>query len=77
MKYLFHYILPTPNKIWEDKDKAQQTSLKTQVFFRENRSTTYLTTTLSKLFCIISVNIYIFLKSLTYQKINRIRIFTT
>ena len=33
MKYLFHYVLPTPNKIWEDKDKAQQTSVKTQVFF--------------------------------------------
>ena len=36
MKYLFHYILPTPNKIWEDKDKTQQTSVKTQVFFHEN-----------------------------------------
>ena len=35
---------------------------------------TYLSTTPSRSFCIISVNIF-FLKSLTHEKINRVQIF--
>ena len=34
MKYLFYFMRPTPNKIWEDKaNKTQQISVTTQVFF--------------------------------------------
>ena len=39
--------------------KAQQISVKTQVFFRKNRTTTYLITTPSKSFCIIFLNIFV------------------
>ena len=34
MEYLFHYMPPTPNNIWEGKDQqTQQISVKTQVLF--------------------------------------------
>ena len=45
-------------------------------FFRKNWTTTYLTTVPSKSFYIVFGNIF-FPKSLTHEKINRIRIFLT
>ena len=33
MEYFFYYMPPTPNKIWEDKDKTQQMPVSAQVFF--------------------------------------------
>ena len=36
MEYLFYYMSPTPNKIWEDKgSQNQQISVTTQDFFVE------------------------------------------
>ena len=57
-------------------NKTQQISVKTLFFFRKNWTNTYLTTTTSKSFYIIFVDIF-FLKSLIHEKVNRIWIFLT
>ena len=54
--------------------KTQQISVKTSFFFCKNWTTTYLTTAPSKSFYNIFVDTF-FLKSLNYDKINRIQIF--
>ena len=56
---------PTPSKIWEDSKFGS----KPKGVFCKNRTTTYLTTTPSKSFCYF---LYIFLRPLTHEKINRI-----
>ena len=77
MEYLFYYVPPTPNKIWQDKGQQNTANFGQNLsFFRKNVTRTYLTTTPSKPFYIIFDNIF-FLKSLTHEKINRVRIFLT
>ena len=68
-------MAPTPNKIWEVKASKIQQIFVQVFFFCKNRAAT-LTTTPCKLFYIIFVDIF-FLKSLTHEKINRIRVFLT
>ena len=56
MEYLFYYMPPTLNKIWENKD--QQNTVNFAQFFCKNWIMTYLTATPSKLFFIIFVDFF-------------------
>ena len=58
MEYLFYYMPPKPNKIWEDKDRTANFGQNTSFFFYKIWTTTYLTTTPSKSFYIIFVDIF-------------------
>ena len=74
MEYSFYYMPPTPNKIWEDKGYQNTANVgRNTILFCKNWTITYLTTTPSKSFYINSKKKLI--KSLTHEKINRIRIF--
>ena len=61
MEYLFYYMPPTPNKIWEEKDEQNTENFgqSTSFFFCKEiftyLTTTYLTTTPSKSLYIIFV----------------------
>ena len=68
-----HQHQTRPGKIKAKKPSKFQLKRK---FFCKNWTTTYLTTTPSKSFYIMFVNIF-FLKSLTHEKFNIIRIFLT
>ena len=59
-------------------NKAKQNFGQNKVFLLQNWTTTYLTATPSKLFNITFIDtFFFFLKSLTHEKVNRIRIFQT
>ena len=46
MEYLFCYMPPTPNKIWEDKGKQNTANFgRNTSVFRKNWTASYLTTT--------------------------------
>ena len=76
-EYLFYYMPPTPNKIWEYKyQQNRKFRSKHKFFFRKSWTTTYLTASPRKSFYIVFVDIF-FLKSLTHEKFSRIWIFLT
>ena len=72
--YILLYGINTKQDLGS-KGKQNTANFCTSFFFCKNRAAT-LTTTPCKLFYIIFVDIF-FLKSLTHEKINRIRVFLT
>ena len=59
MKYLFYYMPPIPNKIWEDKGKQNTANFGHSIsLFCKNWTTTYLTAAPSKLFYFTFVDIF-------------------
>ena len=75
MEYLFYYMPQTPNKIWKDKGLQNTANFgQNTSFFCKNWTKTYLTTTHSKTFNIIFVDIFFWNHWLMKSSI-RIRIF--
>ena len=59
MEYLFYYMPPTPEKIWEDKGQQNTANFgQNAILFCKNWTTTYLTTTPSKSFYITFVDFF-------------------
>ena len=59
MEYLLYHMLPTVNKIWEDKDQQNTGKFGYNTsFLCKNRTTTYLSPTPSKLFYFTFVDVF-------------------